>query len=154
MLVLAARAVPGGLLLAGCGAFGRQAPRPSPRPSASSAQRPDPLLPLLAAERGLLSSYDAVLARYPQLLPRLAAVRADHAAHLDALRTLTGQHHQLPLPATTAPATASAAVAALRLAEEAAAARTGAACLAAPSSQAALLGSIAACESAHRLLLH
>lgn len=158
LLVLAAQALPAGLL-AGCGLLDRSPARPTPRPSQRpQARRPDPLLALLAAERRLLGAYDDVLTRHPQLLARLAAVRADHAAHLDALRALTADRELAlpsPTPASSSPPPASAgtALASLRAAEGSAAARTAAACLAAPSSQAALLGSIAACESAHLVLL-
>ncbi len=131
----------------------RPAPTASPIPRPS---RPTALLALVAAEHDLLAAYDATLARHPALLPRLAALRADHAAHLDALAAVARVRAGTPLPANTPanlPGVAGAALAALRAAEAAAAARTGAACLAAPATQAALLGSIAACESAHRLLL-
>ncbi len=149
LLTGAARAAFGGLALSGCGVFGRPAP-PSPRPSPS---RTDALLPVLAAERALLGQYDAVLARHPQLVPRLAAVRADHAAHLHALaaaasvRADSGGGHGVAL------AGPDAALATLRAAERAASLRAGAACLVAPAPRAALLGSIAACESAHAVLL-
>lgn len=128
---------------------------PSPRP-------PDPLLPLLAAESVLLAQFDATLARYPQLTGRLGAVRADHAAHLAALLGIVRNPLGSPSPAATSsvsppaaavPATAAAAVATLRAAEVAAARRATAACLVAPPARVALLGSIAACESAHLVLV-
>ena len=146
------RALGGGLAVGGlsaCDPLGRSKPAPRPR---RPPPPPDPVLELLAAERVLLDQYDAVIARFPGLA-RIAAVRADHAAHAVALRTLV----RTPVAATPAPvgvpATAAAALAALRAAELSVAARTTAACIAGPASRAPLLGSIAACESAHLVLL-
>jgi hypothetical protein len=146
------RALGGGLAIGGlsaCDPLGR--PEPAPRPR-RPAPPPDPVSALLAAERALLAQYDAVIARFPGLR-RAAAVRADHAAHVGALRTLV--HAPVagtPVPVSV-PATAAAALAALRAAEVSAAARATAACVAAPASRAPLLGSLAACESAHLVLL-
>lgn len=149
------RAGVGGLVVAGaaaCDPLGRS--HPTPRPDRPTA--PDPLLELLAAERALLSQYDAVLARFPSVAS-VTAVRADHAAHVDALRAVVRapatSASASPTPPVAAPATLPAAMAALRAAEVSAAARTTAACIAAPASRAALLGSIAACESAHLVIL-
>lgn len=142
---------------AGCTLFdGKSAnPRASAPPPA-----PDPLLPLLAAEAAVLALYDGVQARHPQLARRLSTLRADHAAHLDALRRIIRTPAANPStpasPSTTpvaAPATPAAALAALRAAEVTAARRVSIACLTAPVERAALLGSIAACESAHLVLL-
>ncbi len=148
------------MLLAGCSIFGRSSARPRSRPSPT---RPDPVAPLLAGEQALLRTYDAVLARHPQLLPRLAPVRADHAAHLQSLQVVSGgtatggsgagARGPSPEPAPTVPTQPAAALATLRAAERSAAGRAGAACLGAPRSRVALLGSIAACESAHLVLL-
>lgn len=135
----------------------------SASPQAStSPPPPDPIVPLLGAESALLAQYDAALARHPQLAGRIGPVRADHAAHLDALRDIVKSPVENPSTgATPSPsatpmatsATAAAALAALRAAESAAARRLAAACLTAPPARAALLGSIAACESAHQVLL-
>lgn len=137
-----------GAVLAACDPLGRSHPAPRPgRP-----KPPDPLRELLAAERALLSQYDGVLARFPAVAS-IAAVRADHAAHVDALRALVRAPAAASPPPVAVPATLVAAVAALRAAEVSAAARTTAACIAAPAARAALLGSIAACESAHLVIL-
>lgn len=129
-------------------------------PRASAPPPPDPLLPLLVAETAVLALYDGVQARHPQLARRLAPLRADHIAHLDALRDIVrapgGSPSAAASPSPTpviAPATAPAALAALRNAELAAASRVSLACLTAPVQRAGLLGSIAACESAHLVLL-
>lgn len=142
---------------AGCTLFDGESA--TPRASAPPPP-PDPLLPLLAAETAVLSRYDGVQARHPQLARRLGPLRADHVAHLDALRDIVGNPAASPSTATSpsstpvaAPATAAAALAALRAAELAAARRVSLACLTAPVERAALLGSIAACESAHLVLL-
>ncbi|PZS32222.1 MAG: hypothetical protein DLM59_08595 [Pseudonocardiales bacterium] len=131
-----------------CDPLGRSGPRPRRSPSPG----PDPLLELLAAERALLSQYDVVLARFPAA-PGAAAVRADHAAHVDALRALVHAPAAASPAPVSPPGTTAAAVAMLRAAETSAAARATDACLAAPAARAALLGSIAACETAHLVLL-
>lgn len=150
------RALGAGLALSGaaaCDPLGRTARVPAPRHSPAA---PDPLLELLAAERALLAQYDTVIARFPALT-RATAVRADHLAHVQALRLLLrAPAGASPAPASvpvSVPASPSAALLALRAGEVAAAARNTAACIAAPSSRAPLLGSIAACESAHLVLL-
>ncbi|MEP6695938.1 MAG: hypothetical protein ABJA34_03565 [Pseudonocardiales bacterium] len=151
LLIRSLRAVGGGLALAGltaCDPPGRS--RPAPRPHRPPA--PDPLLGLVAAEEALLGQYDAILAAFP-LVRAAAAIRADHAAHVAALRALSHAPAASPPAAVRAPGTVAGAVAALRAAEVSAAARTTAACLAAPAGRATLLGSIAACESAHLVLL-
>ncbi|HEV7657047.1 MAG TPA: hypothetical protein VGP36_20275 [Mycobacteriales bacterium] len=93
VLAAALTAGSGGVLLAGCTAGGSPAPSPSP----SAPPPPDPLLAELADENRLLGLYDATITRYPALRARLAAVRADHAAHATALAGLLG-------PAASAPA--------------------------------------------------
>ncbi len=147
-------ALAAGLAVAGtpaCDPLGQAGPKPRHSPAAV-----DPLLALLAEERALLGRYDAVIARFPRL-SRMVLVRADHAAHVQALQSLLhapahAMTHATPTPAST-PITARSALRALRAGEAAAAARATAACIAAPAARAALLGSIAACESAHLVLL-
>jgi len=142
---------------AGCTLFDGESA--TPRVSAPPPP-PDPLVPLLTAETAVLALYDGVRARLPQLAGRLGPLRTDHVAHLDALRGIVRapaanpSMSPSPSPAPAiAPATATAALAALRAAELAAARRMSLACLTAPVERAALLGSIAACESAHLVLL-
>lgn len=137
--------------LAGCRPFGRPAAHPKPH---ASPPQTDALLPLVVAERAVLKQYDDVLARYPQLLARVGVIRADHAAHLDALRgALAGPDRPAPEGPAFAPATPAAALAGLRATEANAAARLATACAFAAPARAALLGSVAACESAHLVLL-
>ncbi|MGB9376565.1 MAG: hypothetical protein WCB04_03535 [Mycobacteriales bacterium] len=149
----------GGILVgvpAGCTLGGGDA---KPSTNASPAA-PDPLIGLLGAEHAMLALYDSVLARYPQLARQLGPVRADHAAHVEALRAAAGlaspnpsaQPSITPRP-VVAPPSAAAGIAKLRAAETAAAGRLSRACLIAPVDRAPLLGSIAACESAHLVLV-
>ena len=130
----------------------------------SSAPPPDPLADHLTAERRLLGSYQATIARHPTLAKRLAPLRADHSAHVTALEqalgiapTATPTASASPTPQVTdlppVPAAAPAALVALRNAERAAAAERAAGCLIATDAAAPLLASIAACESSHEALL-
>ena len=146
---------------AGCTVFDDE-PAPPLASAPPSPPPPDLLLPLLAIEGALLAQYDATLARYPQLVSRAGPIRADHAAHLGALRAIVGTpatSESAPArpaaspPRIVIPATSAAALAVLRSAEAAAGRRLASACLSAPPARAALLGSIAACESAHLVLL-
>jgi len=143
------------------------APGTGGTPSPTVPPAPDPLLAELADEERLLALYDAVVARHPALRPRLAAPRADHAQHVDALRRLLdasgttappSSDAQSPVPTGTAgpprvAATPPAALAALRAAERAAAGSRGAAALAAPSDRAGTLASISAAEATHVVVL-
>ena len=122
------------------------------------AADPDPLEPLLAAELALLASYDAAIAGFPALAARLRPLRADHAAHAQALRARMDPRRVTAMPSSAPPSPAvpadqQGAVAALAAAERAAAARAGAACLTAAGERAALLASIAACESSHMVVI-
>lgn len=151
-----------GLAAAGCGTVGGD---PAGRPV-----RPDPLEPLIREKVALLTTYDAVLGRHPDLAAELRPLRADHAAHLDALvgridvrrRVVLFPGHRgqgarpssaVASPSPTVPASAGQARAALRAAERRAATRSRAACLSATGERAALLGSIAACERSHGVVL-
>jgi len=159
--------VAGSGLLAGCTSSGTSAPPTDRRPSGTpTVSRPDPLLAVLAVEEALLEAYDTTLRHFPALRAVLASLRADHAAHAAALRTeLVGTPSPLPSrpgssadPASpevqvSAPATRTAARAALADRERAAATGTGAACLVAPAARSVLLGSIAACETSHLIVL-
>ena len=145
-------------LVAGCTSTPAARPRPSPTPT-----RPDPQLADLTNERVLLAAYDATLRAHPTLANRLRPVRADHAAHVTALRRLltpAGGHRRTSAsptpPAPTAapvPADPAAALAALRTAEQSAYAARTRSCLAAATDRAALLGSIAASEASHGVVL-
>src|SRR5882724_5949632 len=69
-------AAAGALALAGC----------SGEPPAG----PDPLLADIADTEQLLSVYDRVLRAHAPLAARLRPLRANHAAHLNALRSAAG----------------------------------------------------------------
>lgn len=112
----------------------------------------DPLGELRAATAGLAESYDATIARHPDLGSRLGPLRDAHRAHLEALdRQLVDP----PAPATNQATSAgvpddpATAVSALLAAEKKAASAAATACLAAPGYRAALLGSIAAARASH-----
>lgn len=128
---------------------------------------PDPLLAELADEVRLVALYDATAARHPALAARLASPRADHAQHVEALTREVDATGGTPTTAGTpsasasgsasapvgVPATAVAALAALRTAERAAAVARSAAALVAPAHRAGLLASVAASEATHQLVL-
>lgn len=132
-------------------------------------------------ERDLLRRYDAVLERHPTLRAALGPVRADHAAHLDLLdggsaaasarppgagrpspsaaragspsAAPSGSPAAVPAGSPAVPDVPASAVRGLAAAETAAADAVGAACIAASTGMAPLLGTIAAAESAHAVLL-
>jgi hypothetical protein len=130
---------------------------------------PDPLLAELADEVRLVALYDATTARHPALAARLASPRADHAQHVEALTrevdatggtpttagtpSASGSASGSPSAPVRVPATAAAALAALRTAERAAAVARSAAALVAPAHRAGLLASVAASEATHQLVL-
>jgi len=127
---------------------------------------PDPQLDDLADEHRLLDSYDATIAAHPDLAARLTPLRAHHADHASALQLVLGSAAggavpspaasgpvTLPSSGPTVPASTSAALAALREAEHAAASARARSCVSARSDRAPLLGSIAACEASHEVLL-
>lgn len=112
---------------------------------------PDPLEPLLATELGLVASYDAAIEALPAQAARLRAVRTDHAAHAQALRARLDPRRAAAIETTAAASTSS--LQGLLAAERAAAKQAREACLAASGERAALLASIAACESSHLVVL-
>jgi hypothetical protein len=150
--VLAAVVGAAGTALTGCGpgaSFGGA--------TATWYSGPDPLRPLLVGTIALAGRYDAVVAALPALAARLTPLREDHRAHVDALARELGLAGR-PLPSrtpsagpsgTAVPSDQAAALAALAAAEKAAQQDAVAACLAAPSYRALLLGTIAACRASH-----
>jgi hypothetical protein len=118
---------------------------------------PDPLEPVLKAELTLLASYDAAIAKFPKSAGKLKAARADHAAHVQAMRARLDPRRAAAMPASASAgqvgASSSAALAALADAERVQADVAGKACLVAEGERAALLASIAACESSHLVVL-
>ena len=124
------------------------------RASSGPVRRPEPALAdAMAAEAALLARYDAVLRRWPALAGTLGPLRDDHEHHRQALVTAGAGR---PAPVSPSPARGLSRRRALRslLAAERAAAATGLdGCLAAPPALAGLLGSIAACERSHAVVL-
>lgn len=132
---------------------------------------PDPQLVDLADERDLLAAYDATMARHAGLRDRLAPLRDHHAQHLAALQRALGRSTTTPTvggtptggtdpaqsggatAASSVPPTPPAALAALRDRERQAATARTRSCINARVDRAPLLGSIAACEASHEVLL-
>jgi hypothetical protein len=128
---------------------------------------PVALTAALARQRHLLAEYDQALASQPAH-PGLAGLRADVAAHGNALRAVL-QHYpgwrlgtSSTVPGSATPRSTAAPVitiAALAAASRAAAAATTQACLDWPATEAQasevvpLLGSIAACLASHAQVL-
>jgi hypothetical protein len=156
-LLAAAVVVPAGST-AGCDLLGDKQP-------AEPAPAPDVLLPLLHRAVALRDRYSAVLTAFPALQDRLGPLKDDHAQHVVALAREIGVPEQGPFPAASGsadpgdapspgvPTEQSAALADLAEREQRARADAEAACLAAPSYRAALLGSIAACRAGHQEVL-
>jgi hypothetical protein len=144
------RATLGGLVgavaaaaLAGCDASRTAQPR----------RVADPLNPFYRDTVALLARYEAIMTALPALTDRLTPLRDAHREHLRALTREIGPNLETPAPTASVggdlPGDTGSALAALRDAEKAAAAGARAACLAAPSYRAALLGSIAAARASH-----
>ena len=122
-----------------------EAPPPGPPPAA--------LLAAIRAERTLIADLDATTGGSTHVRRLVVQVRADHVAHLRALRAL--------LPAFRRPRTAEdgrpvgtpRTLAHLRAAEQHASLAAAGHASALDGAYAALLASIAACEAAHAELL-
>jgi hypothetical protein len=161
--LLAALAVTGATgVAAGCTERGGSSSRPG------GQSTPDPQLVDLADERELLAAYDATIARHAALADRLAPLRDHHAQHVAALERVMGRTPDQSATArpsggpeqtkaadagTSVPPTPAAALAALRAMERSAATARAGSCTTAPVDRAPLLGSIAACEASHEVLL-
>jgi hypothetical protein len=117
---------------------------------------PDPDVALtadaVAREQALLDAYDAALGADPSLVAELGPYRADHAAHLAALRPSAAAS---PTPTAPGPVPGQAARtrAGLAAAERAAAAAHATATTTASPRLAGLLASLAASEASHATLL-
>ncbi|MFG2036865.1 hypothetical protein [Dactylosporangium sp. NPDC048998] len=147
--------------VAGCNPLGgKQQPQWSPAP--------DVLLPLLTRTVALRDRYAEVLTAFPALQDRIGPLKDDHAQHVIALAREIGLPEAGPFPAasgsagagaepsatsTAVPTEQSAALSDLAALEKAGRQEAEAACLAAPSYRAALLGSIAACRAGHQEVL-
>jgi hypothetical protein len=131
--------------LSGCGLLGNN---PAP-------DRADPLDGLLAGTLALAGRYDAAIVAWPELAERLTPIRDAHRAHAAALATLMGKPTKTTAPSassteTSAGATATDAVVALRTAEKTAQGDAATACLAASAARTTLLGSITAARASHQ----
>ena len=115
----------------------------------------------VARERALLAGYDALTTSSPTLAgtgtlsARVAAVRAEHAAHLAALLAAPSPSASLPSSPSPSPAVSPVAssLPGLVRAERATAQQHAAAALAASRPLAQLLASLAASEAAHPVAL-
>jgi hypothetical protein len=144
--------------MAGCDLLGDKQP-------VEPAPAPDVLLPMLHRTVALRDRYAEALTAFPALQDRLGPLKDDHAQHVIALAREIGVPENGPFPAASgsagpseAPSTAlpteqSAVLADLAEREKQARADAEAACLAAPTYRAALLGSIAACRAGHQEVL-
>jgi len=144
------------VLLAGAGG-GLAGVLATPRArSAPEPVAPPTLLAALDQERTLLATLDAAAAG---TAPRdvLNQIRGNHLAHLDALRGAVAEAiypaTHLPAPSGSASGNQSATRAQLRAAEQAAATAGARRAEGLRGADAALLASIAACETTHAELL-
>lgn len=147
LTVLTTLAGPG---VAACSADSNK--RPVATPSSKRAG-PDPQLADVKAEAALIAQYDATLKAHPALRGRLQPLRSQHAVHLSALTKLIGGKGRIGVATSAVPADQTAALQALRAAEQAAAAARTRSCIAAAADRCGLLGSIAASEASHVELL-
>lgn len=154
----------GGVLVAGCGLFEDGGPL-----GGSDEPGPDvvALRAALADEVGLLAAYDATLAAHPALAPALQPLRAEHAEHRRVVLDRLGDDAEAepeaagsppgaapgPPPVPVAPADPAAAVAELSRREDDAARDRRRSTLSVSSPLAPLLGSVAASEASHPLVL-
>jgi hypothetical protein len=134
----------------GAGVLAEILPESSPAPPAPP---PAALEAAIDAERALLADLDATTGGSPHVRRLVAQARADHVAHLAALRrtlkATTPGHAPKPTPVHGRPRQ----LAELRAAETRAAAVAAQHAAALDGAAAALLASIAACEATHAELL-
>jgi hypothetical protein len=156
---VATAAAAGSVSLAGCKGLAALGPLPKPDPSVLALEHS------IAQEEVLVATYQGALAAASGHPAEglLAALLADHRAHLAALRSrliiprgnrakLAPELSRRPVPLALPPTKRQLATA-LATAEQAAAARLTGQLRAAPPSLAQLLASIAASEAAHAMLL-
>lgn len=139
-----------GLTLAACTGQGDG----GPSTGGSGAGDEAVVLAALMGELTLLSAYDAALRQSPSLAGVLEPLRAQHAAHAQALRAQRAVTEPTRIPEITVPGAPAGAIAALRRAEQdAATARTASCVEAADPSLARTLALIAASEASHAAAL-
>jgi hypothetical protein len=125
----------------------RKADQPPPAP-------PDALIAAVDVERALIADLAATTGGSPPVRQVINQARADHAAHLRALRALL-RDYRTPSAATSTPAPRGAprTAAQLRAAEQRASATASRRAAALDGTMAALFASISACEATHAALL-
>jgi hypothetical protein len=141
-----------GVLVAGAGGVTAGALRH--RPVEHREPPPAELVAALAGEQSLIAGIDATTGGDASVRAALRVIRADHAAHLDALQAAARAYPgaSSSVSPSVPPATALTR-AALRDAEQAASTRAAAQAATLSGADAALLASIAACEATHAALL-
>lgn len=120
-------------------------PAPLPRPPAA-------LLAAAAAEQALIADLDATTGGPPEVRRVIVAARADHAAHLQALRELLTSYRP-PTTRPSLPRGTPRTLSQLRVAEQQAAAVAASRAGGFDGTRAALFASIAASEATHAELL-
>jgi hypothetical protein len=115
-------------------------------PAGPRTPAPQPMLDALAAEQRLVAMHGAAVTE-ESLREPMAFVRADHVAHLQAIRALLAAF--APATAAPAPAAGHPTREGLRAAETQAASSAVARAAALTGRAAAVLASIAACEATH-----
>lgn len=96
-----------------------------------------------------MAAYDAAITAFPELAASLTTIRGQHADHLAAMADEGAEP-----PAASAPASAEAAITALRAAEQQAARERRTSCVAAGDPELArMLALIAASEQSHAAAL-
>jgi hypothetical protein len=103
---------------------------------------------VILAEQQLAATYKLVIKGHPTLKARLTPLLAAHNAHVTALK-FTGA----VVSAGSVPTTQAAALALLASTEQKASALAAKTCITCPSGGAALVGSIAAADASHVLVL-
>jgi hypothetical protein len=149
-----------GLLLAGAavvaaagGGVSVAALRPVAEPDKPTGRPPADLVAALNSERALIAAIDATTGGSPAVRTSLRQVRADHVAHQVALQAAVDAYPESPAGNPSSPgAVAALTVAGLRNAEAQASAQAATRAARLTGRQAALLASIAACESSHAVL--
>ncbi len=127
--------------VAGCDLFGG--------PAEPDAELPPELAELLAQTVALGDAYDEAIANAPSLAGLLTGPRDTHRTHAEALAQVLSQPTRQPTPASSGSADATTVLADIIAIETEGLAAAHAACLAAPSRLASLIGSIAAARACH-----
>jgi hypothetical protein len=122
-------------------------------PDSSGPEPPPDLVSALMAERSLIASLDASMAREPALAALARAARADHVAHVAALEAAVAAYPRTAISSSSTPPAQALTQAALRAAEQQASVTAAARAAALSGRDAALLASIAASEASHAELL-